>query len=147
MKYVGYSVSVWKQIKSHWNQTSGSWFNILLLTYLWTVLDFMFSQSGLTLCRLTVSYWSVRTACCLSSVWKLKEIFSSSLFVPTKPTRLHSIITNRLQHEHSRENVKSSSNSSSSSNFIFHKSLQDVEIVIGNNQRENNKKSMINILK
>ena len=37
--------------------------------------------------------------------------------------------------------------SSSSSHFIFHKSLQDVEIVIGNNQRENNKQSMINILK
>ena len=43
--------------------------------------------------------------------------------------------------------MRCSSSSSSSSNFIFHKSLQDVEIVIGNNQRENNKQSMINILK
>ena len=38
---------------------------------------------------------------------KLKEIFSSRMFVPTKQTRLRSIITSRLQHEHSRENVKS----------------------------------------
>jgi hypothetical protein len=43
----------------------------------------------------------------LSSAWKLKEIFSSRMFVPTKPTRLHSVITSRLQHGHSHENVKS----------------------------------------
>jgi len=38
-----------------------------------------------------------------------------------------------------RHTFKVSSSSSGSSHFIFHKCLQDVEIVIGNNQRENNK--------
>jgi hypothetical protein len=54
------------------------------------------------------------------------------------------------QNSHTASNSLGSStgnSSSSSRNFIFHKSLQDVEIVIGNNQRENNKQSMLNILK